>query len=682
MSSASARPQTGHKFFATLSFYFSQDSKFDQPRPTSPDLKRESDRKNETSSNPGKPAPRALFLLASLAISLPILGIAGCGVEKGTAKLTDSVTLVANPSSVDFGSVNVGNSGNQKVSVANTGPDPVQITQFTVSDDTFKVDGEGTLPANLAPGSTLSFKVHFNPKKSADSTGELSVIAASSTAAATTIKLHGKGANPADPVSASLSGLTCAKPSMTATGSDTCNLTLTSAAPSGGLAVTLQSSSNAISVPSSVSIAAGASSASFVATVSSVNAQTVTLTATQGSVSKSTTIQLGATSSPAVASALSALSCGSTSITGALADTCTVSLSGAAPAGGFSVALASSSSAVKVPASITVPAAAASATFTANVSAVSTAQSVTLTATQGSVSKSTTIQLGATSSPASAPALSALSCGSTSIAGALADTCTVSLSGAAPAGGFSVALASSSSAVKVPASITVPAAAASATFTANVSAVGTAQSVTLTATKGSVSEKLSLQLKPGTAALAVNATSIAFGSTSLNTPTSQSLKLTSTGSASVTVKSVAIAGTGFSISRQTFPVTLNPGQSLSLDLQFDPTAAGNATGQLTISSNASSNATAVISLTGTGIAHKVTLNWDAPSGNEAIAGYNIYRATASATSYQRLNSRPNAGTAFTDSSVQSGKSYNYMVKTVNSNGVESKPSNQTTVTIP
>jgi fibronectin type 3 domain-containing protein len=150
----------------------------------------------------------------------------------------------------------------------------------------------------------------------------------------------------------------------------------------------------------------------------------------------------------------------------------------------------------------------------------------------------------------------------------------------------------------------------------------------------------------------------------------------------VTVKSATITGAGFTASGQTFPLTLNPGQSVSLDLQFDPTTSGNATGQLTIVTNSSSNSTAVVSLTGSSSAHKVALNWDAPTGNDPIAGYNVYRAVAAASSYQRLNSRPNTDTTFTDSSVQSGQSYDYMVRSVDLSGVESKPSNKTTVTIP
>jgi hypothetical protein len=61
-----------------------------------------------------------------------------------------------------------------------------------------------------------------------------------------------------------------------------------------------------------------------------------------------------------------------------------------------------------------------------------------------------------------------------------------------------------------------------------------------------------------------------------------------------------------------FPVTLNPGQVLTLSVQFDPAAPGAATGQLIIQSNSSTNGTAVINLSGTGLTSSYAY-WVAPS---------------------------------------------------------------------
>ena len=94
--------------------------------------------------------------------------------------------------------------------------------------------------------------------------------------------------------SAALSALSCSNASMGA-GNDTCTVTLSSAAGSGGVSVGLASSSAAVTVPATVVVAANASSAGFAATASSVTAaQSVTLTASAGGVSKTFALQLNA----------------------------------------------------------------------------------------------------------------------------------------------------------------------------------------------------------------------------------------------------------------------------------------------------------------------------------------------------------------------------------------------------
>jgi hypothetical protein len=165
----------------------------------------------------------------------------------------------------------------------------------------------------------------------------------------------------------------------------------------------------------------------------------------------------------------------------------------------------------------------------------------------------------------------------------------------------------------------------------------------------------------------------------------QTVTLTSSGTAAVTVNSASVTGTGFSVSGSTFPVTLNPGQTLGLSVQFAPTVAGSATGQLTIKSNSSTNPTANIGLSGTGQtqSHEVDLSWNAPSSSQdPVVGYNIYRSPSGASSYSRVNSSQNASTTYADSTVASGQSYDYVVKSVDGAGTESAPSNATTVSVP
>ncbi|RSL17361.1 ASPM-SPD-2-Hydin domain-containing protein [Edaphobacter aggregans] len=185
--------------------------------------------------------------------------------------------------------------------------------------------------------------------------------------------------------------------------------------------------------------------------------------------------------------------------------------------------------------------------------------------------------------------------------------------------------------------------------------------------------------------LTVSVTSLSFGSVTVNTAATQSVTLSSTGTSPVTVSAAAITGSGFTIISGSLPVTLNPTQTVTLQVQFQPTATGGAAGQITISSNSTTGGTAVVALSGIGTAaaaHEVYLNWDAPSSSpDPVAGYNIYRSISSG-SFQLITASPDAQTAYVDSAVASGSTYSYLVKSVDYNGVESVPSNQITVTIP
>jgi len=127
---------------------------------------------------------------------------------------------------------------------------------------------------------------------------------------------------------------------------------------------------------------------------------------------------------------------------------------------------------------------------------------------------------------------------------------------------------------------------------------------------------------------------------------------------------------------------LNPGQSLTLNVQFDPAATGSYTGQLTLGSNSPTDSTLTVSLSGAGDAHEVNLTWSAPSdSSDSITGYKVYRASGGTSSFAVVDST-DTQTAYTDSGVQSGQSYSYYVTTLDSSGVESDPSNTTTVTVP
>jgi hypothetical protein len=336
---------------------------------------------------------------------------------------------------------------------------------------------------------------------------------------------------------------------------------------------------------------------------------------------------------------------------------------------------------------------AAGSTLNVNVHFIPTLQGkitgVLTVANNSLVNPAVTVQLGGTGLAQGAPpALTGLSCSSSAVTGAGTDACTVTLTAAAPSGGFAVSLSSNDAAVTVPASVTVPANATTIGFNATIAAVSSAQSATLTSTANSVNETFGLQLNPQGASgssgptLTVAASSVSFGNVALNTPSTESLALTSSGTAAVVVSSVTVSGTGFAVSGATFPLTLNTGQSATLSLQFDPTATGAATGKLTIASNSSANSTAVVALSGTGVPLAVDLSWSAPSSTDPISGFNVYRATGTSSSFSKLNPSVNSPASYMDSTVQSGTTYQYYVTTVDSSGTESTPSNTASVVVP
>jgi hypothetical protein len=281
--------------------------------------------------------------------------------------------------------------------------------------------------------------------------------------------------------------------------------------------------------------------------------------------------------------------------------------------------------------------------------------------------------------------LGALSCSSAALVGTGTDSCTVSLTGAAPSGGVSVGLVSNNTAVTVPASVNIAAGATTAGFTADYSAVTSSRAVTLTATFGGISTTFVLQLNVGTAALKLSASSVAFGNVDLKAPATQSVTLTSIGTAPVTINTGAISGAGFSMSGVSFPMTLSPGKTATVNIQFDPTATGAATGLVTLTSNGSPGIS-TIALTGTGqtaAGYQVDLTWDAPAtSSDPVAGYNVYRASGGSSLFTLLNSSPDQSTAYTDGTAASGGNYEYEVTSVDKYGVESQPSNEFSVTIP
>jgi len=99
--------------------------------------------------------------------------------------------------------------------------------------------------------------------------------------------------------------------------------------------------------------------------------------------------------------------------------------------------------------------------------------------------------------------------------------------------------------------------------------------------------------------LQANPATVSFGTVSTGANATQQVILNNTGTAAVQISSIAASGAGFSENGITAPFTLNAGTTATLNVIFAPTAGGSATGNVTVTSNAS-NSPLTVTLTGTG----------------------------------------------------------------------------------
>lgn len=159
------------------------------------------------------------------------------------------------------------------------------------------------------------------------------------------------------------------------------------------------------------------------------------------------------------------------------------------------------------------------------------------------------------------------------------------------------------------------------TVTSNASNAPTTISVTGTATAAATPGKLS-----------ASAASVSVGGVNVGSTGSQTFSVTNTGSADVNLSSLTSSAAVFTASGPTFPMSLAAGQSVSVKVVFAPTAAGNASGTITLASDAS-NAPTAIAVTGTGVAAAVAPTISSqPTAQSVVAGQTAtFAVTANGT---------------------------------------------------
>lgn len=307
-------------------------------------------------------------------------------------------------------------------------------------------------------------------------------------------------------------------------------VSLNGEAPTGGISVNLSSNSANLTIPSSVKIPSGTSSATFNVSTKAVTTQTVgTVTAGLGSNTQSATITIDPASLGSLTTSASSIVGGSVQkLTG------TVTFNGLISKSGATVSLKSSDQKLAtVPATVKVTAGGASGTFIITSYSVTSAQSVEISAIYGGVSQTASVTLVPFQ-------MSSLVISPTSVPGGTSATAVLSLN-AIPgptSGSLTVKLVSSSSSATVPVTVIVPVGLTSAKFAISTKAVSVQTIDQITASLGSSSIQASLTiLPPALASITVSPAVVKGSSTQAVTGTVTLSSAAPTGGITVTLSS-------------------------------------------------------------------------------------------------------------------------------------------------
>jgi Abnormal spindle-like microcephaly-assoc'd, ASPM-SPD-2-Hydin/HYDIN/CFA65/VesB-like, Ig-like domain len=132
--------------------------------------------------------------------------------------------------------------------------------------------------------------------------------------------------------------------------------------------------------------------------------------------------------------------------------------------------------------------------------------------------------------------------------------------------------------------------------------------------------------------LAASPSGLAFGNVQVGGAGTQYQTLTNYGSSTVTISQATVTGAGFSLSGLSLPVSLSQGGSVTLSVTFNPKVGGDASGAISVVSNAV-NPNLVVGLSGTGVsAGQLTSSASALNfGSVAVGASKVMTATLTAT---------------------------------------------------
>jgi Abnormal spindle-like microcephaly-assoc'd, ASPM-SPD-2-Hydin len=559
-----------------------------------------------------------LALTASGSTTPLNLALSGTGVTLAT--------LTANPTSLTFTNVTVGQTLSQTETVKNTGGENATISQVKASGTGFSVSGI-TTPVTLTPGQSTSFSVTFAPTTAGSASGSVTITSDASNPSLS-VALSGTATTPGalagNPTSFSFGNVqdgTSQSQTETLKNTGGTSLTITQATISGagfsytGLTLPLTLTANQSTTFSVV----------FAPTTPGAVVGTLALTISGSSPLNLALAGTGVTPATLTANPTS-LTFTNVTVGQTQSQTETVKNTGGvnatisqvkASGTGFSI------SGITTPVTLTPGQSTSFSVTFAPTSAGSASGSVTITSNASNPSLSVALSGTAVTAAALTGNPTSFSFGNVQDGTSQSQTETLKNTGGTS---LTITQATISGAGFSYTGLTLPLTLApnqSSTF-AVVFAPTTPGAVAGTlALTVSGSSPLNLALS-GTgvtpATLTANPTSFTFTNVTVGQSQSQTETVKNTGGVNATISQVTVAGTGFSFSGITTPLTLTPGQSTSFSVTFAPTSAGSASGSVMIDSNATDPALSV-ALSGTAVAQtQGTLTVSAVNVGNVVVG--------------------------------------------------------------
>jgi Abnormal spindle-like microcephaly-assoc'd, ASPM-SPD-2-Hydin/Protein of unknown function (DUF1573) len=558
--------------------------------------------------------------------TLTVLGSDGSSsatLNLSATAVTPGAQISLNSTTVQFGTVSVGSTGNANLTISNTGGSDLTISVIAITGAEFGATGIAT-PKTISAGQSVPVALTFKPTTAGAVTGSLTITSNDPTNPTTTVTLDGTGSTSAvgqlqdAPSSLSFGNISVGSSGtkqITLSNTGNAAVQITSIAATGtGFTV------NGISVPYTLNPSAtailnvvfapttGGSVSSTITVISDANGSPLKISVS------GTGVQAGLSVTPSSFAYGSVVDGQTKSQTFTLTNTgnssLTISQLGISGSG-YSV------SGLTTPASL---AAGASTTFSA-VFAPTTAGGLsgTVTVSSNAPNSPATVALSGTG-VASTVTLSAnptgLSFGNVTAGTSSTKTVTLTNSGNSSLTISQVTVSAkdvTESGMALPVTL-----AAGKTQTMNVKFSPTAAetvsgNITVTNSQGS-STVVTVSGTGLQAGISLTPSSANFGNVVVGAANSQTIQVSNPGNATLTITQASVTGTGFSTNGLSLPLSINPGQSATFNAQFQPSSTGSASGGISIVSNAAGSPSGV-SLSGTGITATETLSLSTTSVN-------------------------------------------------------------------